>query len=117
MESYILLENIKIFAYHGVLDQEKKEGNLFQLDLKLRVDNVKAFSSDELDDTIDYSKVYKVMKDEMDKPSKLLEHVAYRIVRCLKDSFTQIQSVELKITKIVPPIIGYTGSSSVLLID
>lgn len=117
MKSYILLENITFFANHGVFPQEKIVGNVFVVSLKMKVDISKSCLSDELDDTISYAAVYEDVKIEVDKPSKLLEHVAYRIIRSLKHKYSGIEEIEIKLSKRNPPVGGQIDYASVILID
>lgn len=117
MESYILLENIALYAHHGVFEQEKQVGNIFIINVKIKLDLTKSSLTDELEDTVSYADVYEVIKEEMAIPSKLLEHVAGRIVRRLKKDFHPIEKVELKLSKRNPPIGGQVDVASVVLID
>ena len=79
MTTKIELEKMRFYAYHGVMPQETKEGNDFVVDLILTAPLEQAVKSDELDDTINYAAVYAVVKEQMDIPSKLIEHAAGRI--------------------------------------
>lgn len=117
MKSYIMLENVRLFANHGVFEQETKVGNVFKLDVKVGVDLEEASLSDELTDTVSYADIYQVVKEEMAKPSKLLEHVAGRIVRRLKDEYKTIESVEIKLSKQNPPFGGQVDFASIVIID
>ena len=73
-KSYIFLHDIHFYAFHGVLAQEQKIGNDFRIDIKLEYDITKACCTDNLKDTISYSEVYQIIKEEMEIPSQLLEH-------------------------------------------
>lgn len=117
MKSYIMLENIFIHASHGVFLQENKVGNLFKVNVKLTVDVEKSSYSDELTDTVSYADVYNIIREEMAIPSKLLEHVAGRIVRRLKGEYSEIESVEIKLSKQNPPVGGQVDFASVIIID
>ena len=79
--SYILLKEIRCYAYHGVAPQENLIGNEYLIDLKLKVDISKAAQTDEVTDTVNYAEVHQVIKNEMAVPSKLLEHVSGRIIQ------------------------------------
>lgn len=116
MKSYIFIENIKIFAYHGVFEQEKKVGNYFLINLKLTLDLKKAIASDYLEDTISYADIYELVKLEMKIPSKLIEHIAGRIMSKIKNSYPNIEEVEIKLSKLNPPLGGQVEAASVLLI-
>ena len=116
MKFYILLENIKMFAYHGVFAQENDVGNFFLLNVKIEVNNYKSLETDDLTDTISYADVYNVLKEEMSKRAKLLEHVGWRIMKRLKEEYSNINEIELKISKLHPPIEGVDGQATIFLI-
>ena len=108
---------MKFYAYHGVLEQERRVGNTFVVDLTLTTPLEKAVQSDQLEDTINYAEVYELTKQEMNIPSQLLEHVAGRICRALRHHFPQIEQIEIRVSKLNPPFGGDVHSASVLLID
>jgi dihydroneopterin aldolase len=115
MNSKIELGGLKFYAYHGVLPQETRVGNTYILTVTLTVPLAKAMVSDNLDDTIDYAGVYNVIKQEMAVPSKLLEHVAGRILHSLKRRFPQLTGIRLSVSKLNPPVGGDIHSASVIL--
>ena len=117
MTTKITLQAMKFYAYHGVLEQERRVGNTFVVDLTLMAPLEKAVQSDQLEDTINYAEVYELTKQEMDIPSQLLEHVAGRICRALRHHFPQIEQIEIRVSKLNPPFGGDVHSASVLLID
>lgn len=102
--SYILLKEVHFYAFHGVLPQERKVGGDFIVNLRIGYPLTKALDSDEIDDTLNYAAVYDLVKHEMDIPSRLLEHVAGRIVRKLEQTFPAIRSIDLELTKKNPPM-------------
>ena len=77
----IELDSMQFVSFHGLLPKEKSEGNLFLVDFKCRYDISAAMASDNIDDTLDYSKIHSIVAEEMAIPSDLLEHVAGRIAR------------------------------------
>lgn len=117
MKSYILLENVTFYARHGVFPQETEVGNVFVVNIKIKVDLTESCVSDELNDTISYADVYEEVKREMSIPSKLIEHVAFRIIQRLKNKFKTIETVEIKLSKRNPPMGGQVEYASVILID
>ena len=94
MTTRIELEAMKFYAYHGVMPQEAKVGNHFVVNLVLTASLEQAVKSDELEDTINYATVYTIVKEQMDIPSKLIEHVAGRILYALKDRFPGLAAIE-----------------------
>lgn len=104
MNSYIFLDNVRFFAYHGVGEQEREVGNEFVINLRLKVDIARAAETDDMTHTVSYADVYENIKAEMDIPSKLLEHVCGRIVKRLFRTFPTVKGIELKLAKRNPPM-------------
>lgn len=104
MNSFITLNEMHFFAHHGVSLQETLVGNEFTVNLRLRADIRRALSTDCVTDTVNYADVYNVIQAEMEQPSRLLEHVAGRIVKQLFSNFPLIESIELKLEKRNPPM-------------
>lgn len=99
----VILKGLRIFAYHGVLEQERTVGAYFKIDLTLDTDFSHAMETDELGGTISYADVFEIVKQEMAVPSKLLEHVGGRIVKALHSHY-KINKVYLRIMKENPPM-------------
>ena len=115
MKSSIRLNKMKFYAFHGVMEQEQKVGNTYIIDLKLYTDLSNASETDNLQDTINYAEIYNIVKTEMEIPSKLLEHVAGRILRKIKTVFPLIEKVEICLAKERPPMGGEVESAAVVM--
>lgn len=115
MITQITLDAMKFYAYHGVGAQETRVGNTFVVDLVMTAPVERAVACDTMEDTIDYAAAYGVVKREMEVPSRLIEHVAGRILAALKEAFPQLLAVELKLSKLNPPFGGDLRSASVIL--
>ena len=72
MTSYIFLQNLRVYAYHGVSPQEQLVGNEYTIDLRLQVDFQQATITDDVTDTVNYAEVVSSIRDEMSRPSQLL---------------------------------------------
>lgn len=103
-ESYVHIDGIRLHARHGVLPQEQLTGNDYIINVRASYDISRAMLTDDVADTLNYAEVYNIIKEEMSIPSKLIEHVAGRIADRLMDSYSQISSVMLRITKCNPPM-------------
>ena len=115
MRTVVKLNNMHFYAYHGVLPHENVVGNRFVVNICIEVDVSAACQSDDIKDTINYAEVYYIVKAEMDTTAKLLEHVAYRILRSIKAAFPKIAAIEVRLTKMHPPIIGDVESAEVIV--
>jgi len=104
--SVISIEGMEFFAYHGCFKEEQIIGTKFNVDLFLEADTSVAELSDNLSDTVNYLAVYQSVKDEMNTKSKLLEHVARRILNRVKQDFPTVIHARIKIKKLNPPLGG-----------
>lgn len=102
----ISIENMEFYAFHGHYHEEQIVGSKFLVNLVIEADLDKAAESDALKDTINYQSVYRVVKEEMEKKSKLLENIAKRIIDSMYAHFESIQKVSVKVSKMNPPIGG-----------
>lgn len=108
----ITLNNLRFYAHHGVLPQEREVGAEFVLNLCLYIDEQDAqgaLFADQLNDTINYAEAYEIVSQQMHIPSALLEHVCARIAKSLIRKFDTLRKVDVSLTKCMPPINGYTG--------
>jgi dihydroneopterin aldolase len=102
----IELEDMEFFAYHGCYKEEQIKGNKFIVNVKVKTNITLPAKKDNIDDALNYVKIYNLVQEEMAQTSHLLEHVASRIINRLFDQFTIIKAAEVKISKIAPPIDG-----------
>lgn len=102
--SYITLRQVRFHAFHGVMPQERQVGADFLLDVRVGYPLAQAMQSDEVGDTLNYATLYDLVAREMQQPSKLLEHVAGRMVETISQTFPQVISVDLELTKLNPPM-------------
>ena len=101
---YIVLKNIRFYAQHGVLAQERETGGEFNVSIRVKYPLEKSMISDNIDDTLNYAKLFEIIKNEMQKPSFLLEHVAGRIGQSIFNQMPKTDSIDITISKINPPI-------------
>lgn len=100
----IRLCDIQCHAFHGVLEEEKKEGNLFRVNIAITIDDVVGMHSDDIQDTLDYRCISNIVAREMAIPSDLIEHVAWRIKHALQLSFPQATDIRVAVAKKNPPL-------------
>ena len=115
MNGKISLEGLEFHAFHGVYPHERESGNWFEVDISVETDIMEGAIRDELDKTVNYEILYQFVKEEMEKPSKLLETVAEKIVERVLQDLPEVLMVELKIAKINPPIGGKCKRASLSL--
>ncbi|TVZ56244.1 dihydroneopterin aldolase [Lutibacter sp. Hel_I_33_5] len=111
----IKVSNIKLYAYHGCLDEEAKIGSWYRVDVEVKADLKKSSKSDELSDTVDYVLLNYIVKQEMAIRSKLLEEVAQRIMTRFFDEISMLEKAEVSVAKLNPPIGGNVAEVAVIL--
>ena len=111
----IELEGMEFYAHHGYYSDEITRGNKFVVDLSFEVDFELASSTDILNDTLDYEKVYETVKQEMATRSNLLENVGKRILSKVIELFPHISNVNVRIAKLNPPLRGIVQKVCVTL--
>lgn len=104
--SKIIIEDLKIYAYHGVLPEENKIGTYYLINAEIHTNLWKASETDNLEDTINYAKINDIIHQEMAIPSQLLENVVGKIIKRLEMNFPQISFIKIKLTKTNPPMQG-----------
>jgi len=113
----ISLENIEFFAYHGFYEEEQKIGNKYSVDITITADLSTASQNDKLADTVNYEHLYKIAAEEMKKPTRLLEHIAKRIIDSIFQHFPKVQKAEVAVSKYNPPIGGVCTKAKVALLE
>ena len=107
MGDRILLEGLSFYAYHGVRSEEKTLGQKFVVDLALELDLAPAGRSDDLSLTLDYSEVYRLVRDQVESASRdTIEAVAEQIATALLQSDERLEAVQVRLKKPEAPIAG-----------
>jgi len=108
---HLTIRRIECHAYHGCLKEETLIGSRFSVDVDFSGDFYGAVVDDDLSKTIDYVEVHRIVREEMAIPSKLIEHVAGRILNRMKRQFPLAGSCRVQITKYNPPVNGQLGEA------
>jgi len=111
----IQVNNIKLYAFHGCLEEEAKIGSWYRVDVEVKVDLKKSAKTDDLADTVDYVHLNHIVKEEMEIRSKLLEEVAQRILNRFFKEIIMIKKATVSVAKINPPIGGNVEEVVIIL--
>ena len=111
----IQVNNIKLYAYHGCLEEEARIGSWYKVDVEVKADLKKSAKTDELSDTIDYVHLNYIVKQEMSIRSKLLEEVAQRILDRFFKELKMVKKAKVAVAKINPPIGGNVEEVVIIL--
>jgi 7,8-dihydroneopterin aldolase/epimerase/oxygenase len=99
-EDRILLEGMVFHGRHGTLPAERELGQPFVVDIELRLDLQPAGLSDDLTQTVDYSKVHRQAKKVVEGPPvSLTETLAERIADTVLGDFPTVDTVRIKVAK------------------
>ncbi|AYU53952.1 dihydroneopterin aldolase [Staphylococcus debuckii] len=108
MADTIFLNGMRFYGYHGVLQAENDIGQIFVVDITLKVDLTAAGASDAVEDTVNYAEVYADVKEIMEgEPKNLLEHLATLIAKRINSHYNRVLETKVRITKETPPIPGH----------
>jgi dihydroneopterin aldolase len=111
----IRVNTIRVHAWHGCLKEESIIGSEYTVDVELETDLKGSSRSDNLQDTVDYVHVHQIIKEEMAIKSKLLEHVAQRILDRFFAELEPLQKAQVAVSKINPPIGGDVASVTIVM--
>lgn len=108
----IQLNRLRFFAKHGLYAEEMKTGNEYEVNLSVDHIHTEDIITD-ISSTVNYVKLYELVKARMQQPTALLETVAMEITEAIFVAFPTVKKTEISITKLHPPIVGFTGNVGV----
>lgn len=117
MKHTIEVNGIKLYAFHGCLEEEAKIGGHYVVDILITTDFTEASFEDDLSKTISYVDINLIVAEEMAIRSKLIEHVGQRIFTRIKQETQNIHKLRVKVIKLCPPINGDVENSSIIIED
>lgn len=110
------IRGLRVFARHGVSAQEAMVGNIFEVNVSLHFNAELSMRTDRIDLAVDYSEIVRIIKEEMQYSSKLLEHVVYNLRSAILSRYPIIEGGTISLYKLNPPIaaelssVGFTFS-------
>jgi dihydroneopterin aldolase len=107
----IHLHNLRFFSYHGIHEEEKILGNEYEVNASVTFKEREAVT--ELHQTIDYVKIYDIIKRRMEIPIPLLETMAQDLAQQVYDADNRITSIDIHVKKVYPPITNFQGAVGV----
>lgn len=102
----IALEGLEFFAYHGFYDEEQKIGNKYSVDIVVTADFSEAARRDKLSATVNYEELYRITTSVMQRPARLLEHIAHTLIEEIRGTYPNVGEVEVSVSKFNPPVGG-----------
>src|SRR5437868_336233 len=105
------LHNLRFFAHHGMYEEEKKVANEFNVDLEVSFEANETITS--INESINYVKLYELVKRHMLQEQRLLETIVMNITNAIHEQFSLVKKVSITITKKYPPVINFSGNVAV----
>ncbi len=103
----ISIEGMRVYAFHGVMEQERRVGNLFTVDVALTYPPaLKAVQDDDVAHTLNYAELASAVQEVMAVPSQLIEHVAGRLRTAIMTRWPEVTGGRIRVRKPAPPIGG-----------
>lgn len=116
MSDHITVKGIRGFGYHGVFEDEAKNGQDFFVDLDITLDLSKASRSDQLADTIDYGAITNLVVSEITgERVQLIEMLAGRIADRILTLHPQIAKIAVTVHKPQAPVASEVADISVTI--
>jgi dihydroneopterin aldolase len=109
---FIHLYNLRFYGHHGVFEEEKILGNEYEVNISVGFEPA-AFPVMHIDETIDYTVVYQLVKARMAVPTRLLETIATELAAEIRSKYSQAGKISISIKKLYPPVNNFEGAVGV----
>ncbi|MFM6975300.1 MAG: dihydroneopterin aldolase [Sphingobacteriaceae bacterium] len=110
----VALKDVRFYAFHGFYPEEQQIGSVFYVDLITELE-ISGNLNDDLAQTVNYERLFEIADLEMKQTRKLIETVAKSILDAVLMTFPKLQTVQVIIRKMNPPLAGEVGHSEVVL--
>ena len=117
MRTTVKVENLKIYAYHGCMKEEKVIGSDYIVNITAICFVNKEVFQDVINGTVDYVDLARIAKEEMFIRAKLLEVVVKRIIDRSFEEITVLNKISITVSKINPPINADVEAVSVTMAE
>ncbi|WP_412062682.1 dihydroneopterin aldolase [Rubrivirga sp. IMCC45206] len=114
--STVRLVNAVFYAHHGVMEEEHRIGGRYEVDVAMSLDVREAAATDDLTKTVDYERVYALVREVVTGNSSfLIERVAWRIAEAVGEAYPAVAEVEVTVRKPNPPVGGPCDRAEVVV--
>ncbi len=111
------INNISLYDYHGVLPEEREQGQEFLITISLEVNLQGISKTDDIEDTVDYSKICSMVKEiSAREPCRLIETLAEKISHEILYFFPQVKRITVTVIKPNPPLPEVTDGVSATVV-
>ena len=98
----IAVEGIQVIGNHGIYTEERKYGNIFQVDVYLQVKPRGNIFNDNIQETINYKEIYEMVLETMRTPKNLLETLCWEMAQEMLQTWDTVSEVKLRVAKLRP---------------
>jgi dihydroneopterin aldolase len=109
---FIHLHRLKFHSYHGIFEEEKMVGTQYEVSLSVGF-NTPVLPIRELDQTIDYTALYTLVKSRMALPTPLLETIITELVDEIRSGYPIVEKISISVKKLYPPVNSFEGAVGV----
>ena len=111
----IRLKNMQFYGFHGVDKSEKHLGGRFEVDVEMQLSLTNSCDSDDLNDTVNYERIYKTVNACVSKEKfYLIEALANSIAKDILINYP-INSIKVRVRKPHAPVKGVLDTVEVEL--
>ena len=107
----IELSNLQFHGFHGIHEEESMAGGDFEVNLVVCFEP-RSIPIHYIEETIDYTKLYQLIRERMEQATPLLETLATEIAQEILTTFQRAEEVSVAIRKLNPPIPFFNGHVS-----
>jgi len=101
----IHIAGLEVYAYHGCNEGERRDGQVFLLDITMEADLARACQSDGLEDTVNYSQVIRCATAAFTREAcNLIERAAEVTAQAILEQFPVIENITLRAHKPDAPV-------------
>lgn len=106
-QARLVIEGLELWGFHGVLEDERRKGGRFRIDLELDVDLQTALETDRVEDSVDYRSVVGIAR-EVNRSHRysLIEVFADAIAEAILANFQRVHKISVRVAKLNPPGVG-----------
>lgn len=118
MRLTVAVDRQRVHARHGLLPQERKVGNMFEVSVRVWYDlpdDASEQSVGDLTSSVNYAELAEMVKDVMGTPRDLLESVAVAIKKAIVERWQTVKGGSVTVVKLTPPVSAAMQGASVSL--
>lgn len=114
LKQKVVLKDVRFHAFHGFYEEERLLGGEFFVTIETEAD-VYDDGNDNLNNTVNYERLFEITSQEMSKTKKLIETVAHSILDRVRHEFLAVKAIKVCLRKSNLPLSGEVSCSIIEL--